>query len=312
MPMAIFTLDTINNSNTMKNYLHLLFISCLFFASCAEKTIEVATQVPNTPQWVQDKMSEPLTQSAEDITLAEIDFLCPENPLQVAVLAADIRECMTAIGRAIPSDVCESLARGDLDSASLELIREQYFYSEDRTGSSDMVRTRTVLSGTQYNYSTTGIYFYILTHLGTYLIEGSSTAINYFTLGISVDRLTFADANKAGRALYNSTSNSLVDFDPNLSDFHYGEDTNPVYYSSWAFEMVYPDNVVVNGVTYTGPFGNQEGTNLNYAYQFITPFNEEFVDLGNGELFPFFPVYDALWYFPVPNLGAVYILGTDL
>lgn len=295
----------------MKGYfLHLLCLVAVIFGSCA-KDFDTTTPEPAAPAWLAAKQAQPITHTQADYELAVLDFETATTPTQVTMLATDIMCNMLHIGRPVPDTVAYALARGELTTEQLQRIRSTYFYPHaERTVQN--IRTRTVVNNTQRNYSTPGIYFHILTHLGTTCASGTNEAINYYTLGISATKLTFADANRAGQALNNNAALALTNFDPNQADFHYYTDTStPVMYSGWAFEMVYDGSVTVDGTTYPGPFGTQDGSSTAYPYMFATSYNETFSTI-DGEQIINFPLYDMLWYFPIQGLGAVYILGSDL
>lgn len=283
-------------------------------SSCQKETVQTtsSSQISvQLPDWVIEKQKEVVTLSNADLQLASIDFDQPVTDDQINTLASDIVHNMQAAGRQIPIDVCKKIASKSYSDEELQQVRSTYFYS-DSNRDAESIKTRTVMNGVQYDYSTFGIYFYIITHLNTVCPNGTNEAINYFTAGSSANRLTFADANRAGRALNNQYTVDLLDFDPNLADFHYYDGTgDPVIYSTWAYEMVYEDDITLNDVVYPGPFGSQDGSNFNFPFMFATPFNEQFIDVGE-DMQPLFPLYDALWYIPIQGLGAVYVLNQDL
>lgn len=291
---------------------HLLFLlmAIALFACSTDQEQSVQTQLTLQPKWLDEKIHAPVIETIADLNLEAADFMVVQNDSQANVLATDIQSCMRAIERDIPLDLCEKLIDPTTPMSELRSIKERFFYSRNR--SEEFIRTRTVVNNIQVNYSTPGIYFHLITNLGQALPSGPQEAINYFTLGTSANTITFGDINRAGRALYNQNAINVLSFDPNLADFHYYQGTsNPVLYSGWSYEMVYEDPITFSGVQYNGPFGSQDGSNANYAYQFITPYNETFTEI-NGETWPDFPLYDALWYFPINGLGAVYVLGSDL
>jgi hypothetical protein len=295
----------------MMKSIFFFLITALAFIAC-EPNLEqpVSNSTDPNSEWLENKLHETVIASSEEKELLSQDFAQPLTVQQIDIVANDIQYCLRNIGREIPLSICKLLLSPKASRAQLDSIKVAYFGSDQRID--EMIRTRTVVNQIQYNYSTPGIYYYLITHLGQTLPSGPQEAINYYTLGISANTITFADLNRAGRALYNQTAEAILSFDPNVSDFHYYDGTsNPIIFSGWAFEMVYPDSVSVNGVTYPGPFGSQDGGNVNFVYQFATPWNESFSDI-NGETLPDFPLFDALWYFPIQGLGAVYVLGTDL
>jgi len=295
----------------------LCLMATLFIWSCQKETpigpitndpVERAKPFEALPSWVQHQINNP----AQDEVI-ENDFAQVLNPGDCDRITEEVVSTLKYYGRAIDHHTVAALLEG-LPSEEKQRVKDQYFYDEQvtiRTASN--IRTRNKFNNATYNYSTFGIYFEILTNLNTTLADGTLNSLDYNTAGISAGKWTFADLVVSGRALNNQTSLNLTDFDPLQMDFHYYEGTgNPIYYSGWYMEMVYEGDITVNGTTYPGPFGTQDGSNFNYIYMNPTVANENFTDIGDGEIFPQFPLYDFVVYIAIQGQDPIYILGSDL
>lgn len=305
----------------MKNFHPIRMLMCfaltIFLFSCTKESavIDIGPDKPDKalpydslPQWVQTQITAlPSEQPFEN------DFAQILNPGDLERVVCEVSATLKYYGRNIEDQTIIKLLEG-VSADEKARIKAEFFYetiSEIRTA--DMIRTRTKFNNATFNYSTFSIYFEILTNLNTVLPDGTLNSLDYHTTGMSAGKWTFADLVRAGQALGNQNSLNLTDFDPYAMDFHYYEGTgDPIYYSGWYYEMVYEGDITVNGVTNSGPFGTQDGSNVNYIYMNPTVANESFLDPGDGNLSPQFPLYDFVLYIPIAGLDPVYILGSDL
>lgn len=289
----------------------LLSVLALAFASCTKAPPNVSEYTVEAPPGISQELAPSWVNATDSHVyvipasyLVQEDFVRIDGPDQLRKLTDQVVAGLATAGRTIPRDVAERLCSKDYGEEQLKLVKDGYFYSErDRSA---YVRTRTVKNGVEHQYCSPPVLYELIAHFGAPLPGGYANALNYYPYGSSAGVISFADIQMAAVAIGNQTAFNLMQFDPDLAypNTYPGTD-DPIVFSPLTYEMIYPGTVMFDGSGPSGPFGSSDGSATNFVYVNTTPGNETFE--GDNEL-PDWPQQDAVWHFPIPNLGPVYVL----